>query len=35
LDQMKQKLINKLREAGIPGNLARFTERLHTLERWK
>jgi hypothetical protein len=35
LDQMKQKLINKLREAGIPGNLNRFTERLHTLERWK
>jgi hypothetical protein len=35
IDEMKQKLMNKLRAAGMPGNLNRFTERLHTLERWK
>ena len=35
MEQMKQKLIAKLRALGMPGNLDRFTERLHTLERWK
>ena len=35
VEDMKQKLINKLRSIGMPGNLERFTDRLHTLERWK
>ncbi|MFI5220329.1 MAG: zinc ribbon domain-containing protein [Bacteroidia bacterium] len=35
MEQMKQKLIAKLKAAGMPGNLDRFTDRLHTLERWK
>lgn len=35
MEQMKEKLIAKLRKLGMPGNLDRFTDRLHTLERWK
>jgi RNase P subunit RPR2 len=35
LEEMKQKLTDKLRSMGMPGNLERFTERLATLERWK
>lgn len=35
MEQMKQKLIAKLKAASMPGNLDRFTDRLQTLERWK
>lgn len=35
MEQMKQKLVAKLRAMGMPGNLDRFTDRLQTLERWK
>jgi hypothetical protein len=35
MEQMKEKLIARLRSMGMPGNLDRFTDRLHTLERWK
>ncbi len=35
LEEMKQKLHAKLQSIGMPGNLERFTDRLHTLERWK
>lgn len=34
-DDMKQKIISKLKAMQMPGNLDRFTDRLHTLERWK
>jgi hypothetical protein len=35
MEQMKQKLIARLRAMEMPGNLDRFTNRLETLERWK
>jgi len=35
LEGMKQKIVDRLRAMGMPGNLTRFTDRLHTLERWK
>jgi len=35
MEQMRQKLVDKLRAMGMPGNLDRFTDRLQTLERWR
>jgi hypothetical protein len=35
IDGMKRKILDRLQKMGMPGNLARFTDRLHTLERWK
>lgn len=35
IEEMKTKLVSKLHALGMPGNLDRFTDRLHTLERWK